>query len=92
MALRHSERDEAMKGATSAEGIEGLRYAIVEQAIRDYARALRGKQMADTSLDMPADDTRRECEMFFTGVWFSRICDLDGRLLMAAMRRKYGCV
>lgn len=56
-------------------GVENLRVAIVEQALKDYRRATA--------------DERAALERFFRSRWFGMLCDLDPELLIFNLRRRF---
>lgn len=62
---------------------ESLCLAIVEQAVRDYKKALVAEMKCG---DLNARRAIRELETFFKSEWFEQISSLDGRLLIKNVR------
>ncbi len=63
------------------ENYEMLASAIIEQAILDYRKALRGLRYKPK--DMGLQQRRCELERFFLSSWFSVLSDLDGPRILA---------
>ena len=57
--------------------------AIVEQAVRDYIKALKAEMKCG---DLNARRVIRELETFFMSDWFAELSSLDGRLLIKNVR------
>ena len=57
--------------------------AIIEQAVRDYIKALKAETKCG---DLNARRVIRELETFFKSEWFEQISSLDGRLLIKNVR------
>lgn len=57
--------------------------AIIEQAVRDYKKALEVEKRCG---DLNARRVIRELETFFKSDWFAQISNLDGRLLIKNVR------
>ena len=58
--------------------------AIIEQAVRDYKKALLAAKRCD---DLLARRKIRELETFFMSDWFAQLSNLDGRLLIKNVRK-----
>ena len=58
--------------------------AIVEQAVKDYKKALKAEMKCG---DQNARRAIRELETFFKSDWFAEISSLDGRLLIKNVRK-----
>ena len=66
-------------------GYEGLRFAIVMSAVRDYRRASRytDKHQGEKNSCMSQMLwLKSQCESFFRSDWYKLICDIDGEKLM----------
>ena len=63
---------------------ESLRLAIIEQAVRDYKKALLADKRCD---DLLARRKIRELENFFRGEWFEQLSNLDGKMLVRKTRK-----
>ena len=59
---------------------ELLAAAVIEQAISDYRRALRGLRYKPK--DFVLLQRRCELERFFLSPWFAVLSDIDGRQLL----------
>jgi hypothetical protein len=57
--------------------------AIIEQAVRDYTKALKAEMKCG---GLNARRVIRELETFFKSDWFAQISNLDGRLLIKNVR------
>lgn len=75
-----------------------VRYAIVEQACKDYEWAIRYLNRLDHP-GLTLSLTQREnvekarmfldnCERFFRGAWFARLVDLDGEKMIETLRKR----
>lgn len=62
---------------------ESLCLAIIEQAVRDYKKALKAEMKCG---DQNARRAIRELENFFRSEWFAQLSNLDGRLLIKNVR------
>ena len=62
---------------------KSLCLAIVEQAVRDYIKALKAEMKCG---DLNARRVTRELETFFKSDWFAELSSLDGRLLIKNVR------
>ena len=58
--------------------------AIVEQAVKDYKKALKAEMKCG---DLNARRVTRELETFFKSDWFAELSSLDGRLLIKNVRK-----
>lgn len=77
---------------------ELLRYAIVEQAFKDYEWSLRYLQRLDhegltlsKSQQISVEKARRyrdECERFFRSEWFQVLCEIDGENVINMLRKR----
>lgn len=63
-----------------------LANAIIVQAAKDYAKALR--RLKKFPHDKDAAYTKRDCERFFRSGWFEVLTDLDGEVLMEKLQRE----
>lgn len=66
----------------SKEGLENLRYAIVEKAIRDYRALLEGTMLPSSTCNI------EELERFFRSEWYKLLCDYDGERIMKEIREQ----
>lgn len=78
----------------SDEGLEALRFAIVQQAVNDYLRALkwiRRNPNASKKSKGYIDRHRikNDCEIFFRSKWFGMLYDLSGEEVMKEIRRNF---
>ena len=65
---------------------KSLCLAIIEQAVRDYKKALEVERKYENR------DSRRlirELETFFKSDWFAQLSNLDGKLLIKNVRKLY---
>lgn len=76
-------------------GHEGLRIAIVRNAIQDYAEAYKKVLMAeysgDKALIQGADRhrfTMGEVERFFLGEWYALLCNLAPSIMLECAKEK----
>lgn len=58
--------------------------AIIEQAVRDYIKALKAEMKCE---DLNARRVTRELETFFVSDWFAEISKFDGRSLIKNVRK-----
>ena len=63
---------------------ESLCLAIIEQAVRDYKKALEAEMKCE---DLNARRVIKELETFFKSEWFAQLSNLDGRLLIKNVRK-----
>ena len=63
---------------------ESLRLAIIEQAVKDYKKALEAEMKCE---DLNARRVIKELENFFRSEWFEQISNLDGKLLIKNIRK-----
>ena len=63
---------------------ESLCLAIIEQAVRDYKKALEAEMKCE---DLNTRRVIRELETFFKSEWFAQLSNLDGRLLIKNVRK-----
>ena len=77
----------------SDEGLEALRFAIVQQAVNDYVRALKvlrdPKYNKKSNAYIKAERRKTDCETFFRSSWFGALYDMDGEEVMKALRRRF---
>lgn len=74
-------------------GFTGLGAAIILQAAVDYRRSVEY-----ISKNKDADDyaikkcvfQKFDCEMFFCGRWFAKLCNLSGREVLASLSKESG--
>jgi len=67
------------------EGCDNLRAAVVEKAVKDYAKALKVLKKNPNNID--ANATAGECELFFreyANAW----TDIDGESIIRAVRER----
>lgn len=64
------------------EGLDNLRYAVVELAIKDYKALLLGKKSPTTDCNVT------ELESFFRSGWYRTLCDYDGERLISQIREQ----
>lgn len=72
-------------------GLDGLRIAIVKQAIMDYESSLkRMNEIRSKSGDdfWITNRMKTECERFFLGTWFSMLCELSGAYIMDLVEKE----
>ena len=68
-------------------GYDGLRFAIVMSAVRDYRRAARyvdSHRSENTTYMNQMLWLKAQCEKFFRSNWYKLICDIDGEKIMEA--------
>ena len=63
---------------------ESLCLAIIEQAVRDYKKALEAEMKCE---DLNARRVIKELETFFKSEWFEQLSNLDGRLMIKNIRK-----
>lgn len=63
---------------------ESLCLAIIEQAIKDYKKALEAEKRCE---DLNVKREVRKLEKFFRSEWFAQLSNLDGRLLIKNVRK-----
>ena len=66
-------------------GIEAMRMAIVARACNDYLMALRGKKHNSHA----SIGAQEELEAFFLSPWFGKLCPVNGRALILALRKRH---
>lgn len=71
---------EAKKTEMCKEGIDNLRCAVVEQAVKDYKALLTGKKLPTSDCNIS------ELERFFRSDWYKTLCDYDGERLMSQIK------
>lgn len=62
-------------------GYDGLRFAIILSAARDYRRAVRFLKKHDGEESTYVNQMvwlKYSCEKFFRSDWYKSICDIDG--------------
>lgn len=62
-----------------------LANAIIIQAVHDYRKALRHNSLQAQGVN--CQQNIAELERFFTSDWFRLLSDLDGKALMARVRK-----
>ena len=67
-------------------GYQALANAVVEQAAKDYLRAL--KRLKIDPRNLSGERMKKECEIFFCSDWFRELTDVDGRWLMETLGRE----
>ena len=78
--------------------VELFRYAIVENACKDYEWALRylnrldhpGLTLTKSQQEqiLKARRFRDECEHFFRSDWLKVLCNLDGEMLIEVLKKR----
>lgn len=68
------------------EKIQDLCNAIIEQAVKDYRRALAGEYVEHKSPEYVIT----ECERFFRSTWYSILTKVDGEHLITEIKIKGG--
>ena len=68
------------------ENWEALAHHIILQAVADYRRAFRKLINDPDDVDAMAD--QHEIERFFLSEWFGVLTDLNGKLILARLRRE----
>ena len=63
-----------------------LANAIIVQAAKDYAKALR--RLKKFPHDKDAQYVKKDCERFFRSGWFEVLTDLDGEVLIQRMNEE----
>ncbi len=63
---------------------KSLMLAVIEQAVRDYKKALLAAKRCD---DLLARRKIRELENFFCGEWFEQLSNIDGKMLVRKTRK-----
>lgn len=83
MRIRRAGSDGGKKKRRSVKrGLDNLRYAVVELAVKDYRALLLGKKIPT------ADCNISELERFFRSGWYRTLCDYDGEMLMSQIREQ----
>lgn len=67
-------------------GLKNLCAGIIERAIVDYIKALRGQRAVYSST--APKDMIVECEAFFRSSWFSRLTDINPEWLIRHCKEK----
>ena len=63
-----------------------LANAIIVQAAKDYAKALR--RLKKFPHDKDTQYVKQDCERFFRSDWFEVLTDLDGEVLIQRMNKE----
>lgn len=66
-------------------GYEELANAVVEQAVRDYVRAI--VKLQRVPLDRPSYRTYVEVEAFFASSWLTMFTTIDGSVLLSYAKK-----
>lgn len=83
MRIRRAGSDRGKKKTEICkEGLDNLRYAVVELAVKDYRALLLGKKIPT------ADCNISELEQFFRSGWYRTLCDYDGEKLMSRIKEQ----
>lgn len=69
------------------DGYINLANAIIEQAAKDYIKAL--KVVEKKPKDVDANITKSEVESFFKSDWFQMLTNLDGKKFISALQTEY---
>ncbi|MEG2521270.1 MAG: hypothetical protein RSA49_00140 [Anaerovoracaceae bacterium] len=67
-------------------GFKALAIAIVNSAVDDYKKAIRGKKAEPRSTP---GQTKSECEGFFKSDWFMMLSDMDGPRIISKLNADY---
>ncbi|MCF0142400.1 MAG: hypothetical protein HUJ75_03375 [Parasporobacterium sp.] len=67
---------------------EELANAIIVQAAKDYRSVLKVLKKNPSSIILL--DKRKELEGFFTGDWFSKLSEADGKYIMEELKKEAG--
>lgn len=67
------------------EKLQDLYYGIIEQAVKDYRKALAGENVEHNSPEAMI----AECERFFRSTWFSILTKVDGEYLITEIRKEF---
>lgn len=62
--------------------------AIIEQAVKDYKKALKDCDDKSRIVQAKAQSTKRECEKFFLSEWGQLLTDGHGQLIIERCRRE----
>lgn len=79
----------------SDRGLNELRFAIVQQACKDYETSLgylrkhKGTTGWQSRKALEMIRLRDECTSFFRSEYFSLLCDLEGEEIMKMIRKKF---
>lgn len=65
---------------------EALGNAVVLLAVKDYRDAV--KRLSHGRKNTSAEDTKKECERFFTSGYFNVFTSLDGKALLSQLERE----
>ena len=65
---------------------ENLANAIIEQAVDDYRRLIRGKRVFDRLAD---NVSIKELKEFFLSQWFVNLTNVDGELILKRLKKEY---
>ena len=67
------------------ERLQDLCNGIIEQAVKDYRKALAGEYVEHKA----PKDVIAECERFFRSTWFSLLTKVDGEYLITEIRKEF---
>lgn len=67
------------------EKLQDLCNGIIEQAVKDYRKALVGEYVEHKA----PKDVIAECERFFRSTWFSLLTKVDGEYLITEIRKEF---
>ena len=73
---------------TDGDPYENLANGIILQAVTDYRKAL--KKLKREPDDYPAKYMKREVERFFTSRWYTRLTEVDGKMLLDRLGKEAG--
>ena len=78
----------------SDKGLDDLRFAIIQQACKDYEASLKylrnhPEKDWQSRKTLQAIRMKDECETFFRSQYFSLLCDLEGEEIMRMIRKKF---
>ena len=67
------------------ERLQDLCNGIIEQAVKDYRKALAGENVEHKS----PQDVIAKCERFFRSTWFSLLTKVDAEYLITEIRKEF---
>lgn len=67
---------------------ENFANGIIQYAVDDYRKALRGEGYRDTRYHTP-DEIIRECEAFFRSDWYRDLTKVSGEYLISRLRKEF---
>lgn len=87
-------RQQSVKMMTD-DALELFRFSIVARACLDYDTAVRylkraPEKQTETGV-IKQEAIKTECERFFRGSWFRCLCEIDGEIVMQAVKKNGYC-